>query len=52
MKIQMVDLKGQYLKNKKEDINAGIQECIDNTAFINGPAVKRISIRFRKNILE
>jgi dTDP-4-amino-4,6-dideoxygalactose transaminase len=35
----MVDLNGQYLKIKKE-IDSGIQEVIDNTAFINGPAVK------------
>ena len=38
-KIQMVDLKGQYLKIKKE-VDAGIQNVIDNTAFINGPIVK------------
>jgi len=38
-KIQMVDLKGQYQKIKAE-VDAGIQEVIDNTAFINGPAVK------------
>ncbi len=47
MKIQMVDLKGQYLKIK-EDIDAGIQECIDNTAFINGPAVKEFQHGFEK----
>ncbi len=47
MKIQMVDLRGQYLKIK-EDINAGIQECIDNTAFINGPAVKEFQYDFEK----
>lgn len=47
MKIQMVDLKGQYLKIK-EDIDAGIQECIDNTAFINGPAVKEFQHDFEK----
>lgn len=35
----MVDLKGQYQKIKTE-IDSGIQEVIDNTAFINGPAVK------------
>lgn len=35
----MVDLKGQYLKIKNE-IDTGIQEVIDATAFINGPAVK------------
>ncbi|MDQ1855323.1 DegT/DnrJ/EryC1/StrS aminotransferase family protein [Chryseobacterium sp. WLY505] len=47
MKIQMVDLKGQYLKIK-EDIDAGIQECIDNTAFINGPAVKEFQHDFEE----
>ena len=38
-KIQMVDLKGQYLKIKDE-VDAGIQNVLDNTAFINGPIVK------------
>ncbi|QDH81249.1 DegT/DnrJ/EryC1/StrS family aminotransferase [Echinicola soli] len=38
-KIQMVDLKTQYEKIKGE-VNAGIQEVIDNSAFINGPQVK------------
>lgn len=42
MKIQMVDLKGQYLKIKDE-VNAGIQNVIDNTAFINGPVVKEFA---------
>ena len=42
MAIQMVDLKGQYLKIK-DDVDAGIQTVIDNTAFINGPAVKTFS---------
>ena len=41
-KIQMVDLKGQYLKIKKE-VDAGIQDVIDNTAFINGPVVKEFA---------
>lgn len=36
---QMVDLKNQYLKIKQE-IDSAIQEVIDSTAFINGPAVK------------
>ena len=40
-KIQMVDLKGQYQKIKTE-VDAGIQEVINSTAFINGPAVKEI----------
>ena len=39
MKIQMVDLKGQYMKIKPE-VDAAIQEVIDSAAFINGPAVK------------
>lgn len=38
-KIQMVDLKTQYEKIKSE-VDKGIKEVIDNTAFINGPAVK------------
>ncbi|MCE4066092.1 DegT/DnrJ/EryC1/StrS family aminotransferase [Chryseobacterium gleum] len=47
MKIQMVDLKGQYQKIK-EDIDIGIQECIESTAFINGPAVKEFQHDFEK----
>lgn len=42
MKLQMVDLKGQYLRIK-EEIDAAIQEVIDNTVFINGPQVKNFS---------
>lgn len=38
-KIQMVDLKSQYQKIKAE-VDKEIQEVIENTAFINGPAVK------------
>src|ERR1700739_1042902 len=38
-KIQMVDLKGQYQKIKTE-VDATIQDVINSTAFINGPAVK------------
>ena len=41
-KIQMVDLKGQYLKIKDE-VDAGIHRVIDNTAFINGPIVKEFA---------
>ena len=41
-KIQMVDLKGQYLKIQ-EEVDAGIQNVIDNTAFINGPIVKEFA---------
>ncbi len=42
MSIQMVDLKGQYLKISNE-INDSIQEVIDSTAFINGPKVKEFA---------
>jgi UDP-2-acetamido-2-deoxy-ribo-hexuluronate aminotransferase len=42
MNIKMVDLKGQYDKIKTE-IDAGIQEVIDSTAFINGPKVQEFS---------
>jgi dTDP-4-amino-4,6-dideoxygalactose transaminase len=38
-KIQMVDLKGQYNKIKAE-VDAGIQEVINNTQFIKGPQIK------------
>ncbi len=38
----MVDLKGQYLKIKDE-VDAAIQNVIDNTAFINGPIVKEFA---------
>lgn len=38
-KIQMVDLKTQYHKIKTE-VDAAIQQVIENTAFINGPEVK------------
>ena len=37
--LPMVDLKTQYLKIKDE-IDAGMKEVLDTTAFINGPAVK------------
>src|SRR5450432_1290178 len=36
--IQMVDLKQQYGKIKNE-VNAAIQDVLDNAAFINGKAV-------------
>lgn len=38
----MVDLKGQYLKIK-EEIDAAIFDVINNTSFINGPAVGRFA---------
>ncbi|KXK40761.1 MAG: DegT/DnrJ/EryC1/StrS family aminotransferase [Saprospiraceae bacterium] len=40
MNIQMVDVKSQYLKIK-EEVDSGIQEVLDTTAFINGPKVKQ-----------
>ncbi len=43
----MVDLKGQYHKIKTE-VDAGIQEVLDTTAFINGPAVKEFQSDFEK----
>lgn len=39
-KIQMVDLKSQYQKIKSE-IDSSIEEVIESTSFINGPAVKK-----------
>jgi dTDP-4-amino-4,6-dideoxygalactose transaminase len=45
MQIRMVDLKGQYDKIKSE-VDAGIQNVIDTTAFINGPKVAE----FAKNL--
>jgi dTDP-4-amino-4,6-dideoxygalactose transaminase len=44
-KINMVDLKSQYLKIKPE-IDAAILDVIDSTAFINGPTVKN----FQQNL--
>src|ERR1700744_6500048 len=46
-KIQMVDLKGQYQKIKTE-VDSAIQNVIDNTAFINGPAVKEFQADLEK----
>jgi len=39
-KINMVDLKGQYLKIK-EEVDKGIMEVIETTSFIKGPAVQK-----------
>jgi dTDP-4-amino-4,6-dideoxygalactose transaminase len=47
MNIQMVDLKSQYHKIKSE-IDLGILNCIENTTFINGPAVKEFQQDFEK----
>lgn len=46
-KIQMVDLKGQYEKIKT-DVDASIQEVLNTTAFINGPAVKEFQADLEK----
>ena len=35
----MVDLKGQY-EFIKPEVNAALQEVLENTSFINGPAVR------------
>jgi len=43
--IQMVDLKGQYQKIKNE-IDEAVLQCINSTAFINGPQVKE----FQQNL--
>ena len=43
----MVDLKGQYEKIKAE-VDAGIQDVINSTAFINGPAVKEFQADLEK----
>jgi len=40
IKINMVDLKGQYQKIK-EEVDAGIMEVIESTSFIKGPAVQK-----------
>lgn len=42
MKIEMVDLKGQYLK-MKEEINTAVLEVIHEASFINGPTVKQFT---------
>lgn len=46
-KIQMVDLKSQYEKIKPE-VDAAIQQVIDNTTFINGPEVKAFQADLEK----
>ncbi len=43
----MVDLKSQYLKIKNE-VDAAIQQVIDNTQFINGPAVAEFKTGLEK----
>jgi dTDP-4-amino-4,6-dideoxygalactose transaminase len=43
----MVDLKTQY-ENIKPEIDIAVQEVIESTAFINGPAVKRFQENLEK----
>lgn len=45
--VQMVDLKGQYLKIKPE-IDQAVLDCIASTQFINGPQVKNFQIELEK----
>lgn len=45
--IQMVDLKSQYQKIKSE-VDQGIQEVIDSTAFIKGPKVAEFEAEISK----
>lgn len=42
MNIQMVDLKGQYAKIKRE-VDSEIQEVVDSASFINGPKVNEFA---------
>jgi UDP-2-acetamido-2-deoxy-ribo-hexuluronate aminotransferase len=49
MKIQMVDLKSQYEKIKTE-VDAGIQEVINNTQFIKGPQIKQFEDALAKEL--
>jgi UDP-2-acetamido-2-deoxy-ribo-hexuluronate aminotransferase len=46
-KLQMVDLRSQYLQIKPE-IDKGIADVIDSCAFINGPAVKNFQENLEK----
>ncbi len=45
--IQMVDLKSQY-EGIKEEVNASIEEILENTAFINGPQVHSFQANLEK----
>ena len=47
MNIQMVDLRGQYQKIKKQ-VNTSIAKCLNDATFINGPAVKEFQIALEK----
>ena len=45
MKINMVDLKTQYL-NMQDEIDAAVLDVVRSTAYINGPAVKEFQANF------
>ena len=45
MKVPFVDLKAQYL-SIKEDIDSAIQNVIEQSAFIGGPAIKQFEAAF------
>lgn len=47
MKLQMVDLYGQYLKIKQE-IDAGINRVIETSAFINGSQVEELTVNLSR----
>ena len=47
MKLEMVDLKGQYNKIKTE-IDEAVISCISSSSFINGPAVKEFQFNLEK----
>lgn len=48
-KIQMVDLHSQYLKIKS-DVDAGLQQVIDTTEFVNGTATRNFSAALGKYV--
>ncbi len=45
--IEMVDLKSQYARIK-EDVDRGIQKCIDQATFINGPSVREFQVNLEE----
>ena len=47
IRIEMVDLKGQYNKIKTE-IDQAVISCISSTSFINGPAVKEFQLNLEQ----
>lgn len=49
MKLQMVDLYGQYLRIK-EEVDAGIKQVIETSAFINGPQVREFAAALAKYV--